>query len=653
MHAALLRRLLPGLLVLALGPCFAQPPVKPLPAIRPGKMPRPPRQVFVLFPHSRDAQRITVVEDEDGELLYQGDIRIDTSIIVHDPAGRGLRPVDERLRYLRAMGQQRHVTYSGAAALWWGMGKWDNGIVPYSFSSNMPQGHRDMIARAAQHISSRTHLCIRPREGGEDDYIAFVAVRDKIYSGQSALGKQGGRQPIYIDIADNKGEPSGMFDVVVHEILHALGMIHEQSRSDRDEHVRILWDNINDSARHNFEKDGFSQNFGAYDPTSIMHYHRNAFGTPGRDSNPRVTIEPVDARRRIAPMRELSPGDIAGLNELYAETDDCRDRPYRIRAHALTPEGRPGPVVYDSIVSAGWSDAATLHSGSTTADYMMFLNRNTSQAVVKRLRTDGAFDRIVYAKRWTPGWTHLETTTIGGTPYILHYKKPYLSPLAGLPYGLAMSDTSGTAVIARVDGRPAFADKTLGTQPYRADWGTGWDVIRFFSAGGGHFLFRLNERTNRAQIFRIDAQQPFAGNSLGRPVYDKVWTDGWTDVRFYRISGKTYALHLKSESGLMRIAEVDEQAPFADNNLGVLRYEGQTDRGWTSVDVHTTLQGRTLLFLGNRSTGDVNICEFRAQDPFQAGTPYTVVYRDRWTRGWTYAGFYRAGGGDRLLIMKR
>jgi len=150
------------------------------PVLTPGRSAMPLRQVSVLFPHSRDAQRITVVEDEDGDLLYQGDIRIDTSIIIHDPAGRGTRPVDERLRYLRAMGQQRMVAFSGASALWFGMGKWDNGVVPYTFSSNMPQGHRDMIARAAQHISSRTRLCIRPRQGGEDDHIEFVAVRNKI-----------------------------------------------------------------------------------------------------------------------------------------------------------------------------------------------------------------------------------------------------------------------------------------------------------------------------------------------------------------------------------------------------------------------------------------------------------------------------------------
>jgi len=60
--------------------------------------------------------------------------------------------------------------------------------------------------------------------------------------------------------------------VVEHELAHALGMIHEQSRSDRDDYVRINIPNIVAGALHNYDKVATSRNLSPYDYHSIMHY---------------------------------------------------------------------------------------------------------------------------------------------------------------------------------------------------------------------------------------------------------------------------------------------------------------------------------------------------------------------------------------------
>ena len=42
--------------------------------------------------------------------------------------------------------------------------------------------------------------------------------------------------------------------VTMHEMGHTLGFYHEQSRPDRDQHVRIIWGNIPKGVAFNFNK---------------------------------------------------------------------------------------------------------------------------------------------------------------------------------------------------------------------------------------------------------------------------------------------------------------------------------------------------------------------------------------------------------------
>ena len=66
--------------------------------------------------------------------------------------------------------------------------------------------------------------------------------------------------------------------VIIHELAHAMGFYHEQSRSDRNEFIQINWDNICEKKDHNFEKKniGVTNNI-PYDFESIMHYGSYAF----------------------------------------------------------------------------------------------------------------------------------------------------------------------------------------------------------------------------------------------------------------------------------------------------------------------------------------------------------------------------------------
>ncbi|XP_014822480.1 PREDICTED: meprin A subunit beta-like, partial [Poecilia mexicana] len=105
--------------------------------------------------------------------------------------------------------------------------------------------------------------------------------------------------------------------IVEHEILHALGFHHEQSRYDRDDYVRIVFANILSGREHNFDKVGSdnSTTHGVpYDYMSVMHYGRNAFTNGSGDTI--ITIDPK-FQDVIGQRLEMSPSDALELNLRY------------------------------------------------------------------------------------------------------------------------------------------------------------------------------------------------------------------------------------------------------------------------------------------------------------------------------------------------
>lgn len=111
---------------------------------------------------------------------------------------------------------------------------------------------------------------------------------------------------------------------IIHEIGHALGVFHEQSRQDREGFISVRFNNISDDMAYNFDKHNDDANdIGAYDYDSIMHYGCWAFskdvdkGLKATQQNRTIVPTNPAVCTTLGKATGLSEGDVLAAYTLY------------------------------------------------------------------------------------------------------------------------------------------------------------------------------------------------------------------------------------------------------------------------------------------------------------------------------------------------
>lgn len=187
---------------------------------------------------------------------------------------------------------------------------WEDGVVPYRIDPTLPQHSVDAINSAIAHwnkvggISFKSVDEVASAQRSIEDSVLF---KNNVGCA-SWVGRQGGEQQVWVG-------PNCTTGSVMHEIGHVLGLEHEHTRPDRDQHITIHWENISADKAHNFDiATSSSTPLGDYDYGSIMHYGRYNFSFAGKP-----TITPIfGSANSIGQRTAPSQGDLAAVAELYS-----------------------------------------------------------------------------------------------------------------------------------------------------------------------------------------------------------------------------------------------------------------------------------------------------------------------------------------------
>ena len=186
---------------------------------------------------------------------------------------------------------------------------WPNKSLPYVFASSIPQSDKDLVKQAAAVYKAKTSISL-VESGGFNDYVS-IELSDQNCVSDSEVGRKGGKQVMHLS-------PCLSLRTVLHEFGHALGLWHEQARSDRNSYITVLKNNIIGDFQDQYDITPNDAGFpdGPYDYGSVMHYSVNTFAKSGQPTFQLVNPKAYDITK-IGTQGDLSPGDVLALNTLY------------------------------------------------------------------------------------------------------------------------------------------------------------------------------------------------------------------------------------------------------------------------------------------------------------------------------------------------
>ncbi|CAH2052375.1 unnamed protein product, partial [Iphiclides podalirius] len=197
---------------------------------------------------------------------------------------------------------------------------WINGIIPY-FLDNKSYDHIIALRLRMTMNELEGISCIRfkPIIGKPNLNTTWLHITNPSFE----------RECMHLPRYDKSGEVTLVFGLdclseqqILHTLMHGIGFKDEVTHPQRDQYIRILWDNIQPGYHHLFRiqaDDGSLKTLSEYDPMSVMQFHDRAFSLNGR-----ATVAPLISGLIINPSDGLSQLDTMKLRMMFGQ--ECKRR---------------------------------------------------------------------------------------------------------------------------------------------------------------------------------------------------------------------------------------------------------------------------------------------------------------------------------------
>jgi hypothetical protein len=287
-----------------------------------------------------------------------------------------------------AMTGDHMALISNAAKLWPG------GIVPFVIDLDMNGEQKTVISNAMASITNDCPGVTFVGHSFEPNWLHFIVYHDPGGLGSdSDIGMRGPAQRVWVS-SDLRAAGEGN---VIHEIGHALGLLHEVTRSDQHNFVSVNFSNIAVIHQDQFRSKPSDRpaDFGPYDKFSIMHYRRREYAMNSSIDTitPLATLPALVVPPTVTPSppgtdfgnSSLSAGDKAAIKSLYppsAPFSESSDAGPALAAQddtillGVKGKGNTRLTMMTSSNGNAFFSKTTLHETSTNAPALAVHNSN-------------------------------------------------------------------------------------------------------------------------------------------------------------------------------------------------------------------------------------------------------------------------------------